>query len=52
MAKKSVIPGFSWKRATGVTAVKRKISKATGIPLTKQGRKQKLKNTVWKAVFK
>lgn len=52
MAKKSVIPGFSWKRATGVTEVKRKISRATGVPLTKHGRKQKVKNTVWKAVFK
>lgn len=52
MAKKSVIPGFSWKRATGVTAAKRKISKATGIPLTKQGRKQKIKNTAWNAIFK
>ncbi|MBR6108963.1 MAG: hypothetical protein IKQ36_04430 [Clostridia bacterium] len=33
--------GFSWKRATGVTNAKRKISKATGIPLTKQGRRNK-----------
>lgn len=33
--------GFSWKRATGVTKVKRKISKKTGIPLTKQGRRNK-----------
>ena len=44
MAKrKSLIPGltFSWKRAFGVTQVKRKISKATGIPLTKQGRRAK-----------
>lgn len=38
MAKK-----FSWKRATGLTSAKRKISKATGIPLTKSGRKRKLK---------
>lgn len=42
--KKSVIPGlsFSWKRALGITSAKRKISKATGIPLTKQGRRAKL----------
>lgn len=42
--KKSLIPGlsFSWKRAFGVTKVKRKISKATGIPTTKQGRRNKL----------
>lgn len=44
MAKKSPIPGlsFSWKRATGVTKVKREISKATGIPMTKAGRQKKV----------
>lgn len=38
------IPGlsFSWKRATGVTAATRKISKATGIPISKQGRQAKV----------
>lgn len=42
--KKGLIPGlsFSWKRATGVTSVKRKIAKATGIPTTKAGRQRKL----------
>lgn len=42
--KKSLIPGlsFSLKRATGVTSVKRKIAKATGIPTTKAGRQRKL----------
>ncbi len=34
--------GFSWKRATGITNAKRKISKATGIPLTKSGRQRKV----------
>ena len=33
---------FSWKRALGVTSSKRKISKATGIPLTRSGRRSKL----------
>lgn len=33
---------FSWKRALGITALKRKISKATGIPLTRAGRQRKL----------
>ena len=48
MAKKSksLIPGlsltFSWKRAFGITAAKRKIAKATGIPMTKQGRRNKV----------
>lgn len=43
--------GFSWKRALGVTSAKRKIAKATGIPTTKAGRKRKVQNTLWKAVF-
>jgi len=34
--------GFSWKRALGVTKAKRKISKATRIPLTKSGRQRKV----------
>jgi len=33
---------FSWKRALGVTKAKRKIAKATGIPLTRAGRRNKL----------
>ena len=42
--KKSMIPGlsFSWKRAFGITRVKRRIAKLTGIPTTKQGRRAKL----------
>lgn len=42
--KKSLIPGlsFSWKRALGISSVKRKIAKATGIPTTKQGRRNKV----------
>lgn len=41
---KIVIPGlsFSWKRALGVTGAKRKVAKATGIPTTKQGRRNKV----------
>lgn len=34
--------GFSMKRALGVTRVKSKISRATGIPLTKSGRQRKV----------
>jgi hypothetical protein len=33
---------FSWKRAVGVTRAKRAISKTTGIPLTRQGRRNKI----------
>ena len=39
---------FSWKRATGITKVKTKIAKATGIPTTKTGRKNKRNRTVAK----
>ena len=50
--RKSVIPGFSWKRAVGISGAKRKISKATGIPTTKAGRKRKAKESFWKLFFK
>lgn len=33
--------GFSWKRATGLTRAKTKVSRAIGIPLTKGGRQRK-----------
>lgn len=44
MASKKKIPGFSfsWKRALGITSAKRKIAKATGIPTSKQGRRNKI----------
>jgi len=35
--------GFSWKRATGISSAKSKISRKTGIPLSKSGRKQKMR---------
>lgn len=38
--------GWSWKRALGITKAKRKISKATGIPLTKSGRQRKIGKAV------
>jgi len=33
---------FSWKRALGVTNVKRRVAKKTGVPLTRTGRRSKL----------
>ena len=47
------IPGlsFSLKRALGITSLKRKIAKTTGIPTTKSGMKQKIGNTVLKMLF-
>ena len=38
------IPGlsFSWKRALGITKAKQKISRATGIPTTRQSFERKI----------
>ena len=46
------IPGvtFSLKRAVGVTKVKQKISRTTGIPLTRQALERKIGGAVVKAV--
>lgn len=42
--KKSGIPGFSfsWKRATGLSAAKARLSRQIGIPLTRSGRQRKI----------
>lgn len=47
------IPGlsFSWKRAVGITAAKQKISRATGLPTTRQGLQRKVGAMVLGAVF-
>lgn len=34
--------GFSWKRLTGISAAKSRISRATGIPWTRSGRQRKI----------
>ena len=46
------IPGlsFSLKRAVGVTAIKQKVAKATGIPLTKQGLERKVGGATLKSL--
>ena len=41
---------FSLKRALGITGVKQKISKKTGIPLTKQGAERKIGGAILKAL--
>lgn len=54
MSKKSYpIPGlsFSWKRALGITQVKREIAKKTGIPTSKAGVERKIGNVILKALF-
>ncbi len=33
---------FSWRRAIGLSALKGRISRAIGIPLTREGRQRKL----------
>lgn len=33
---------FSWKRATGISGAKSRISRKIGIPLTRQGRQRKV----------
>ena len=33
---------WSWKRAVGISAVKSKIARKTGIPTTKSGRQRKV----------
>ena len=47
------IPGlsFSWKRALGVSQVKQKIARKTGIPTTKSGLERKIGNTIIKALI-
>lgn len=54
MAKKSTpIPGlsFSWKRALGISQIKQKIARETGIPLCKQGLERKIGSTIIKTIF-
>lgn len=47
------IPGlsFSWKRALGVSQVKQKNARKTGIPTTKSGLERKIGNTIIKALI-
>lgn len=55
MAKKTskAIPGlsFSWKRALGITQLKRKIAKETGIPTSKSGIERKIGQTILNTLF-
>ena len=47
------IPGvsFSWKRALGVTKVKRDIARKTGIPTTRAGLERKIGQAVINTIF-
>lgn len=50
---KTGIPGltFSWKRALGITQLKQKISRTTGIPMSKQGLERKVGSMILKKLF-
>ena len=50
---KTKIPGltFSWKRAIGLTQLKQKISRQTGIPMSKQGMERKIGSTILKKLM-
>lgn len=48
------IPGlsFSWKRALGITKLKREFSKKTGIPTTKAGIERKIGGAIVNRLLK
>jgi len=52
MGTNTGIPGvsFSWRRALGITKVKRAIARQTGIPTTRSGRQRKFGALVGKLV--
>lgn len=47
------IPGvsFSWRRALGVSNMKRGIARATGIPTTRSGLERKIGGAIINAIF-
>lgn len=51
--RKKGIPGvsFSWKRALGISQFKQKVSKETGIPMSKSGLERKIGSTLLKMIF-
>ena len=50
---KTKIPGltFSWKRAIGLTQLKQKIARQTGIPMSKQGIERKIGSVILKKLI-
>lgn len=42
---------FSWKRATGVSTIKSRVARATGIPTTRAGRQRKVGKALGCLVF-
>ena len=54
MNNKLKIPGvsFSWKRAVGITKLKQKIARETGIPTSQQGLERKVGKAIIDLIFK
>jgi hypothetical protein len=42
--------GFSWRRFLGISAMKSRISRQIGVPLTRSGRQRKLGAFVWRTI--
>lgn len=51
--RKKGIPGvsFSWKRALGISQFKQKVSRETGIPMSKSGLERKIGSTLLKMIL-
>lgn len=45
------LKGFSWRRATGLSYSKARISRSIGIPLTRSGRTWKKHSILWSIFF-
>lgn len=43
--------GFSWKRFVGITALKQRFARKTGIPTSKSGLEAKVGRTILEALF-
>ena len=55
MSKKSTpIPGlsFSWKRALGISKIKQRVARTTGIPTSEGGLERKIGKTIIDCVLK
>lgn len=54
MGKKSTpVPGlsFSWKRALGITQLRQRVARQTGIPTSKAGLERKIGSVILKALL-
>lgn len=54
MSKKSTpVPGlsFSWKRALGITQLRQRVARQTGIPTSKAGMERKIGNAILKTLL-